>query len=370
MDMAAVPTEISVRRVAVLWSHLSGYLDASLRECRRRDIELLVSWFRADRQAPFTDAQFEWLRSDGRGLEWQGSGHIDRDRLVEVLESFSPEVLLVSGWNHPSYRYAARRFQGRAVRLLCMDNPWEGRPRQWLGRAVAPWYVRPLYEGAFVSGERQFQFARRLGFSAGQIVTGLYAPDSERFQCREDSTACGRAGFLYVGRLSPEKGIATLVEGYRRYRARSGAPWLLTIAGTGPLQALVSSAEGVRPLGFVQPDDLPSVMSRHACMVVPSLQEPWGVQISEGVTAGLPIVATSACGATVHLVRDGFNGYVVPPGDPDALARAMLRAETNPRLDRFGDNSRKLAAQFTPQLWADNLLSHPSIEHFAKVKSD
>lgn len=370
MEMAALPLEVGVRRVAVLWSHLSGYLNACLRECRRRDVELLVSWFRADRQAPFADAQFGWLRSEGRGLEWDGSEHIDCRQLVEALEGFDPQVILVSGWNHPAYRSAARRFRGKAVRLLCMDNQWSEHPKQWLGRAIAPWYVRPLYEGAFVSGERQFQFARRLGFSAGEIVTGLYAPDSLRFRKVHSASDVRPAGFLYVGRLSPEKGIATLVEAYRRYRALSPAPWPIAIAGSGPLQSLVSGLEGVQVLGFVQPEDLPAVMSRHACLVVPSEKEPWGVQISEGVTAGLPIVATSVCGASVHLVREGFNGYVVAPGDPTGLARAMLRIERNPRLDRFADNSRTLAAQFTPELWADNLLSHPSIDRFYGVRLD
>jgi glycosyltransferase involved in cell wall biosynthesis len=357
MDPVALPMPQPVARMAVLWSHLSGYLNASLRECARRDVELLVSWFRAAAEAPFAAEQFAWLRADGRGFEWNGTDAIDGAVLAARIADFAPQMLLVSGWNHAGYRLVARRMAGKTTRILCMDNPWEEGARQWLGRAVAPWYVRPLFDGALVAGERQYQFARRLGFSDGEILTGLYAPDSEQFA----GPAAGerRGGFLFVGRLAPEKGLHTLVEAYGMYRRASPAPWPLTVAGTGPLAAMVSGIDGIAPVGFVQPDALPALLLRHACMVVPSYREPWGVQISEGASAGLALVATGVCGATPHLLREGFNGHIVPARDARALAQAMLRIEAHPRLEQLGANSRALAAQFTPRIWADNLLAWP-----------
>jgi len=345
--------------MAVLWSHLSGYLNASLRECARRDVELLVSWFRAASVAPFADQQFAWLREDGRGYEWNGTGDIDGAALAARISEFAPELLLISGWNHAGYRLVARHMAGKTARILCMDNPWEESARQWLGRALAPWYVRPLFEGALVAGERQYQFARRLGFSDGEILTGLYAPDSERFAESPSQLPSQRTGFLFVGRLAPEKGLHTLVEAYGIYRRASLSPWPLTVAGSGPLRSLVTGVDGVELAGFVQPELLPPLMLRHACMVVPSYREPWGVQIAEGASAGLALVATGVCGATAHLLREGFNGHIVPARDSRALAQALLRIESNPRLQEFSANSRSLAAQFTPRIWADNLLAWP-----------
>lgn len=348
-----------VVRLAVLWSHLSGYVNASLRECAGRDVELLVSWFRAASAAPFADSQFAWLRAGGRGFEWGGTDDIDGPALAAQVAQFAPELLLVSGWNHAGYRHVARRMAGRTTRILCMDNPWEGSVRQRLGCAVAPWYVRPLFEGALVAGERQYQFARRLGFADGEILTGLYAPDSAKFAPAAAGVAEPRAGFLFVGRLAEEKGLRTLVEAYGLYRRHSTDPWPLTVAGSGPLAPLVKGIAGIALAGFVQPDDLPSLMRRHACMVVPSYREPWGVQISEGACAGLALIATGVCGATAHLLREGYNGHVVPARDAPALAQAMLRIQAHPRLEEFGGNSRALASQFTPRIWADNLLAWP-----------
>ena len=345
-----------VTRLAVLWSHLSGYLNACLRECSRRDVELFTSWLRTSGSAPFDETSFAWLRTKN-SREWDSSEAIDGKDLLAGLEAFRPQMILVSGWNHPGYRAVAKHFAGRATRILCMDNPWEETPKQWLGRLVAPWYVKPLFDGAFVAGERQFQFARRLGFDDSQILTGLYAPDAEAFRPPSDLDPESRKGFLFVGRLSPEKGVATLAEAYRIYRATSTSPWTLAVAGTGPLRSLLEGIEGVNLLGFVQPAHLPALMHSKGCLVVPSLREPFGVQIAEGASAGMAIIATSACGASVHLVRSGFNGQVLAAGDPVALADALVKIESCPRRSAMTKASQALAGQFTPAIWSSNLLS-------------
>jgi len=345
-----------VVRIAILWSHLSGYLNACLRQCARRDIQLFASWLRPADSAPFNNTPFEWLRTSN-SREWVNSKSIDAADLIAALEVFQPQMILISGWNHSGYRTIAKHFAGRTTRILCMDNPWEERPKQWLGRLVAPWYVQPLFDGALVAGERQFQFARRLGFRDRQILVGVYAPDAEAFHCPSTSSNSSRSGFLYVGRLVQEKGISVLAEGYLKYRSETSTPWPLTVAGCGPLEHLLNGIAGVTIKGFVQPIDLPSLMHANACLVVPSLQEPWGMQISEGTTAGMAIVATTACGATPHLVRHGHNGFVIPPADSDALAVAMHRIAEIQSSCVMSSASEQLARQFTPNLWVDNLLA-------------
>jgi glycosyltransferase involved in cell wall biosynthesis len=111
-------------------------------------------------------------------------------------------------------------------------------------------------------------------------------------------------------------------------------------------------------LGFVQPDELPGLLARAGCLVLPSRFEPWGVVVHEATAAGLPVVCTSVCGAASRLVLDGYNGAVVSPGDAEALARALLRmSEADAGTRRaMSQASRSLARQFTPERWAAHLL--------------
>jgi glycosyltransferase involved in cell wall biosynthesis len=80
--------------------------------------------------------------------------------------------------------------------------------------------------------------------------------------------------------------------------------------------------------------------------------------IHEAATAGLPIICSSSCGAAARLVLDGYNGAVVPAGNPEALARAMTHVSTMEAAKRaeMGLRGRALAGQLTPRRWAEYLL--------------
>jgi glycosyltransferase involved in cell wall biosynthesis len=162
---------------------------------------------------------------------------------------------------------------------------------------------------------------------------------------------------LFVGRYIPEKGIETLATAYRQYRERVAEPWPLICAGTGPLRGMLVKC-GANDVGFVQPKDLPAVMGKAAAFILPSLFEPWGVVLQEAAAAGLPLIATRACGAAVHLLRDGWNGYACEPGCAASLADAMVSMhETDVRSRQaMGLAASDLAAQYSPQLWANTLI--------------
>ncbi len=163
---------------------------------------------------------------------------------------------------------------------------------------------------------------------------------------------------MFVGRLIPAKGIDTLVQAYELYRRRvSGEPWELHVYGTGPLESLLHGSRGITVHGFVQPEGLPAVLAAAAGFVLPSRFEPWGVVVHEAAAAGAPIVATTACGAAVHLVQDLYNGFLVDPDDVPGLAHAMARLARLPLeiRQRFGERSALLARQFTPARWADTV---------------
>ena len=134
-------------------------------------------------------------------------------------------------------------------------------------------------------------------------------------------------------------------------------PWALRIVGSGSGASLQGHA-GVEHLGFVQPPDLPKVFAAADCFVLPSRWEPWGVVLHEAAAASLPILCTTACGASVHLVADGYNGLLVGRNDPSALASAMSTISTlSPQeYERMGEASLLISRQLTPERWATYVL--------------
>ena len=340
-------------RIAILWTELSGYFDACLRALAALpNVKLLVAHRTPSDMAPFDEAGFAWI-SDRYSYEPSPNA----STLLQRLERFDPDVLLVSSWHIPAYRKVLRRFSGRTPRILAMDNQWLGTPKQWLGVLTARWYLHPLYDAAFVPGERQATFAHNLGFQGNQIWRGLYSCDHEAYSAlfrQRSETSRPPKAFLFVGRLSSEKGVDTLLQGYRRYRAETSDPWPLIVCGKGPLRASLDGVEGLIPKDFLQTHELAAVVVDAGCLVLPSRFEPWGVVIHEAATAGLAVICSDACGAADHLVQDGYNGYIVAPDDATDLAAALRRYSSLDDAGRLAMsvNSHTLSLRYTPQRWA------------------
>ncbi len=150
---------------------------------------------------------------------------------------------------------------------------------------------------------------------------------------------------LFVGRLVPQKGIEELLRAARVVSARRPF-WRLLIAGDGPLRDRLAAlsrdepalAAAVRWLG--PRDDVPRLLRSADILVLPSLWEGMPNVVLEAMAAGLPVLGTQVEG-TEELVVPGQTGWLVPPGDSEALAAALLEAIDNPTdLKARGERGR------------------------------
>jgi len=147
---------------------------------------------------------------------------------------------------------------------------------------------------------------------------------------------------LCVGRLIPVKGHSVLLDAFSR--ARAELPGLtLAIAGSGPLEEKLRTRadEGVDWLGHVSPVE--PELERAGIVVVPSLGEGFGMVALEAMARGRAVVASDV-GGLPEIVADGETGLLVPPGDADALAAALLALARDPARARvLGEAGRRRA---------------------------
>lgn len=340
-------------RVAVLMTGLTAYQDSCFRELSELGDELLLVHPSSMAFAPF-DASYFTDRV--QRLVWDEEMPSAED-LVPVVEEFRPDVVIMWSWDGAGYRAVMKRFKGRAHRVIFTSNFWHGTPKQWAGLVASRFYVQPLFETAWVPGERSELFARRIGFT--DFIRGANSADTPRFERgpRDAAELAGRRRFLFTGRLIWHKAPEDIARAYQRYRTLVDDPWDLVVAGDGPLRTAFEGIEGVDLRGFVQPDDLVDLMHSSSALLHPAHIEWYGVVLHEAAVAGLPIIASDGVGAVPHLLQDGFNGWTVPAGDAEATAEAMARMSTAgvERLGAMSDGSRALGSRLTPQLWALNL---------------
>jgi glycosyltransferase involved in cell wall biosynthesis len=140
--------------------------------------------------------------------------------------------------------------------------------------------------------------------------------------------------FLYLGRLSSEKGVDTLLRAWRR----GASLGQLVVAGDGPQGEDLRRAapRGVQFLGAVPPEEVPGLLRRARALLVPSRwYEASPRTIIEAFAAGVPVIA-SRIGALPEAVHDGVSGYLAAPGDAAAWSDAATRVLDPIESERLG----------------------------------
>jgi len=164
----------------------------------------------------------------------------------------------------------------------------------------------------------------------------------------------GRDDVLYLSRLYPQKGVDVLLEAMRRIPD----PPPLRIVGDGPLRAALEEQARGLPVTFVGHVPLQSVraqLERARFLVFPSRWEGFPNVILEAMDRGLAVVATDV-GAVREIVAHGETGYVVPPGDPEALALRIRELWNDPdTADRMGRLARERVRAYDWERHLDRL---------------
>src|SRR5215218_6977881 len=165
----------------------------------------------------------------------------------------------------------------------------------------------------------------------------------------------GRPRVLFVGRLAPQKGVHTLVEAAGLLEDPSVR---VLLVGDGPERKAerIDAGDRLRFLGFFAHERLPAAMAHADVLVLPSLYEELGTVLLEAMWAGLPIVA-SRTGGILDVIEDGVNGLLVPPGDPEALARAIDRLLADRALAyRLSEGARARGKDYDWEVLAGRVL--------------
>jgi glycosyltransferase involved in cell wall biosynthesis len=300
--------------------------------------------------------------------------------LSELIRRFKPDVIHVHNTFpliSPSLYWAAERAGVPVVqtlhnfRLMCLNALFlrEGKVCEdcmghlpWRGVARACYRGSRAASGALAGmltlhrglGTYRSKVARYIAlneFCRGKFIEGglpaervVVKPNFVDFDAPEPVP---RAGLLFVGRLSVEKGVTALAE------AMALLPDVqLRVAGDGPEAGLLDGVAGVTRLGSLPGEAVRGEMSRAAALVVPSICfENFPRTIAEAFASGLPVIA-SRIGALADIVTDGKTGLLFEPGNPQDLADKMAWAQAKPeRMVAMGRNARaQYEAEFSAEV--------------------
>jgi glycosyltransferase involved in cell wall biosynthesis len=152
-----------------------------------------------------------------------------------------------------------------------------------------------------------------------------------------------RKFFIFVGRLSADKGLGVLLEAWKKFPTIE-----LKIVGEGPQRTLLEAyineheMDQVELLGFLPMEKMLRILKEATCLVMPStLYETFGRTIIEAFATATPVIASNL-GAMSEIVTDNETGLLFTPGSAGDLRDKVNYALSNPRkLKRWGENARK-----------------------------
>ncbi len=148
--------------------------------------------------------------------------------------------------------------------------------------------------------------------------------------------------FVYVGRLSYDKGVHLLLRAFSDYHRENPAS-RLTLIGDGMLKSQISGTvddDSIRWLGTLPHHRVPEILGQMDAFVIPQNIGGLGLSVMEAMSCGLPVI-TTAIGETIRLLSDD-EGVLVKPESKDAVLEGMRFLGNNPDLRKsMGKNCRK-----------------------------
>lgn len=193
-----------------------------------------------------------------------------------------------------------------------------------------------LSDAIVAMSDQSFQELRAVNFRASRILRVANGINLSRIPVRVwcDQSPRAICRIVFVGRLSEEKQIETLLKACRILLQSSDRPFTLDIWGDGPLASLhtvqagrMGLADVVHFEGLVM--DVTARLHMMDIFVLPSSREGNSNAILEAMAAGLPIVATTVGGTSMQVGDEGAP-FLCPPGNPQALAVALQRLIEDP----------------------------------------
>lgn len=293
------------------------------------------------------------------GVAYYKRSDFNQQQLTDFVVNINPNILYISDRTIPMYNAIGILMKKNNIPVVSgNDTPWYG-GKQWLNVLTSFMRHKRFFSHMLVAGMRQFEYAKKLGFSNDRILFPLYSADVTNFEQLElnQQRFQNAKDLLFVGRFNKVKGLDLLVEAWKEVKNKNGSK--LIIVGNGNLLDNTVMPNDIEVRGFSSQTELLEISKNCKAFILPSVFEPWGVVIHEFAAGGFPLIVTDVCGATSHLAINNHNGFVIKHNDVNAIKKAItnLFELDSAELYQMGKNSREMSKSINPELVAAAILS-------------
>lgn len=275
------------------------------------------------------------------------------------LNEENPDIILCFGWDHLS-AYLARFWAYRNNRKFIFFAESTINEKSWrrtLFNPLVKFFVRRI-DNFWAGGTRAKEYLISLRITADKISLFYNSVDiayfskkcnamtsDEKTSLKEIMGIATPKTILFIGQLIERKGIYELLEGFAQYQKKDNDSSLLFIGNGIEKEKMVEliKNKNIRNVYFEKFVPYDNIYKYHAIadlFILPSREEVWGLVINEAMACRLPIISTSVTGASIDLIEEGKNGYIIEPNCPKCIGKAIEKVFKNNLHEK--NNSQKI----------------------------
>ena len=334
-----------MKRLAIVSTHPIQY-NAPLFQLLAADeaIDLKVFYSKQSEEVRYDkdfDREVKWDIPLTNGYEcasFRASAPEGLNKMVNAIDEFAPDALLVFGWNFPGHLATMRRFKGHVPIWFRGDSTLLDPMSFWkrFFRKLVLTLVYRSVDRAFYVGKANKRYFLWAGLKEEQLTYAPHAVDNGYFQANDEERnklaakkrkelgiASDATVFLFVGKLEPKKQPDFLGKAFLTLENKEAH---LIFIGSGilenKLKAEFDTVSNIHFVGFQNQQAMPIWyrVGNVICMPSKGPGETWGLAVNEGLNCGCePLVSTRA-GCCENLVKPDFQ---LPPDSMDRWREAM-----------------------------------------------
>ena len=309
--------------------------------------------------------EYEFVQNTSKQPGTRAYKGIVNPELVNRVKAYSPDCILVNGWNFDSHLKCLRYFHKKIPVLFRGDSTLLDEQkgiRKPARKIILKWVYKKIDFALYV-GSQNKQYFLAHGLKESQLLFGPHAVDNNRFAkdsqdikavaaLREKLNIPGQdLVFLFAGKLEAKKNPVLLIEVFKKNNFLNTH---LVIVGNGELEMELKQEsrliKNIHFLNFQNQQMMPVVYGMADVFVLPSKGpgETWGLAVNEAMACGRPVLVSDKCGCAIDLVNDGENGYIFNSADLtdfDEKINKLINSRDN--LRAMGDASREKIKGFS-----------------------
>lgn len=377
-----------MKKLAIIVTHpIQYYAPVFKLLAQRLQVMIFYTWGKAsqDKFDPGFGKKINWDIDllDGYDYTWvkntatdPGSHHfsgIKNPELIDQIEAWAPDSLLVYGWSYHSHLKVLKFFKNKIPILFRGDSTLLDKKPGFIN-ILRTAYLKWVYSHinvAFYVGTNNQAYFRKYGLREEQLIFAPHATDNNRFGADRNTEAqtlrhdlsipLNSTMLLFAGKFEDVKSPENLL---KAFLSTNDPEAHLVYVGNGPLESnLKDIANGhlnVHFIDFQNQSYMPVIYQACDIYCMPSKSETWGLAANEAMACGKALLLSDRVGCAVDLVKQGINGFIYNFDSSTDLSEKLLlliKSGKN-QLAEMGKNSEDIIKSWTFEAQANAIINY------------